>query len=43
MLHACVQRFDVTGTVQKFLVVFWHLNRPLDEMDETNLLSLIRL
>jgi hypothetical protein len=28
MLHACVQRFDVTGTVQKFLGVFRHLNRP---------------
>jgi hypothetical protein len=31
MLHAYVQRFDVTGTVQKFLGVFRHLNRPLDE------------
>jgi hypothetical protein len=29
MLHACVQRFDVTGTVQKNFWCFWHLNRPI--------------
>jgi hypothetical protein len=29
MLHACVQKFDVTDTVQIFLGVFGHLNRPL--------------
>jgi hypothetical protein len=29
MFHACDQRFDVTGTVQKYLGVFGHLNRPL--------------
>jgi hypothetical protein len=29
MLHACVQRFDVTVTMQKILALFGHLNKAL--------------
>ena len=28
MLHACVQRFDVTKNLEKKFVKFWEPNRP---------------